>query len=379
MNESVIREMTRVARESGAINLAQGFPDFPPVDAVIKAAEKAIRADFNQYPITWGAAEFREAIAGYYQHWHSMEVSPETELTVCCGSTEAMLSTMLALVNPGERVIIFEPYYENYLPDSILSGAEASYVRLLYEDGEWRIPWEVLEKAAAPGFAAMIINTPNNPAGKVFTEDELTRIGELCEKHDAVLISDEIYDHITFDGRSHLPPASLPGLRQRTVTINSLSKTFAVTGWRVGWAMAPEELTAAIRKVHDFATVGAPHPFQIAGAEMLRFGDDYFNGLGEFYQNRRDYLAEGLKQAGFKPRIPQGAYYMLAEYEDDGKAVTDMDYCIELTRSAGVATVPGSSFFATHGAKTGLIRFCFGKNFETLEAVTDRLRSRGNA
>jgi aspartate/methionine/tyrosine aminotransferase len=375
MTESVIREMTRYSREVGAINLAQGFPDFPPAAAVTKAAREALAGDFNQYSITWGASQLREAIAEYYRHWYELDVHPDRHVTVCCGSTEAMLSTVLATVNPDERIVIFEPYYENYLPDTILSGAEPVFIRLVNNGNQWEIPWEKLEKSCQSNFSAMIINTPNNPTGKVYSKDELARLGELCKKHNALLISDEIYEHILFDGEVHTPPATLEGMWQNTVTINSLSKTFAVTGWRVGWAIAPEKITNAIRKVHDFTTVGAPHPLQVAGAEMLTMDDLYFKRLADFYQSRRDFLAEGLTQAGFEPMIPDGAYYMLAKYPDSAEIGSDIDFCYLMAKRAGVATVPGSSFFSSIVSKTGMVRFCFGKRMETLEEVVQRLHS----
>lgn len=370
--ESVIREMTRLSQKHSCINLAQGFPDFDTPMEVIEAAVESLRGGDNQYAITWGAKNLRNSIANYYQRFHGLEIDPEREITVCCGSTESMLSTILATVNPGEEIIAFEPHYENYGPDAILTDAVPRFVPLKLSDEGWQIDWHALEAAFNENTAAIIINTPNNPTGKVFNRRELTRIGELCTAHDALIFTDEIYDHIIFDGLKHIPPMTLPGLRERTVTINALSKTFAVTGWRVGWTVASPEITDAIRKVHDFVTVGAPNPFQEAGAKALRMPDNYFYSLGDFYQERRDFCATMLSEVGAAPVVPQGAYYMMADIGHFGWD-DDIAFSRWLAEDIGVAVVPGSSFFHDPVDGTRWVRFCFAKEFETLHAARTRL------
>lgn len=369
--ESVIREMTRIANLHGAINLAQGFPDFDTPKEVVDAAVEALRGGFNQYAITWGARSLREAIAFYYEHWYGMQVDPEREITVCCGSTEAMISSVLATVNPGEELIVFEPFYENYGPDAILSGAKPRFVPL--KAPAWDIDWRGLEAAFGPQTAAIVLNSPNNPTGKVFTGAELNRIAGLCKEHDVICITDEIYDHIVFDGHTHLPMCTIPGMRGRTVTINAMSKTFAVTGWRVGWAVAPAELTGAIRKVHDFVTVGAPHPLQEAGAWALKMPDEYFRSLGPFYSERRDLTEAILRETGFGPVRPHGAYYMMADISPFG-AKNDVEFSKMLAAEIGVAVVPGSSFYSNPEDGGNWVRFCFCKRLETLEEAGRRLR-----
>jgi len=371
--ESVIREMTRIAELHSGINLAQGFPDFEPPAEIVEAATQALREGYNQYAITWGARSLRESIAHYYRRWHGLEVDPEREITVCCGSTEAMISSILATVDPGEELIVFEPFYENYGPDAILSGARPRFVPLVIGEGGWEVDWAALEGAFGARTAALVLNTPSNPTGKVFSRQELERIASLCVEHDALCITDEIYDRITFDGREHVPAATLPGMRERTVTINALSKTFAVTGWRVGWAVAPPEITGAIRKVHDFVTVGAPHPLQEAGAAALRMPDGYFRSLAPFYQERRDLTEEILKEAGFRPVRPQGAYYMMADISGFGTG-DDVEFSRWLAADIGVAAVPGSSFYHNPADGRSWVRFCFCKKIETLEAARERLR-----
>ena len=276
--ESVIREMTRLAIKHGAVNLAQGFPDFPAPAEIKAAAQQAIADDVNQYTITWGAKSFRNAICESYRRFYQLELDPEREVTVCCGATEGMIATLLALLNPGDEVVVFEPFYENYWPDSQLSGAVIRYVNLSPPD--WSFAADELRAAFNQKTRAIILNSPNNPTGKVFSRAELELIGHLAEEFDCLLITDEIYEHIVFDGRLHVPPISLPGLRNRCVSVNSLSKTFSVTGWRVGWVIAPPEITNSIRKVHDFLTVGAPSPLQQAGIAALQMPDDYFKHLG---------------------------------------------------------------------------------------------------
>ena len=371
--ESVIREMTRVANLHGSINLAQGFPDFDTPPEVVKAAVEALEAGFNQYAITWGAKSLRDSIAYYYKRWHDLDIDPESEICVCCGSTEAMISAVMSVLDPGEELIVFEPFYENYGPDAILSGATPRYAPLAPKGKDWEIDWEALERTFSPSSAAIILNTPNNPTGKVFTREELERIARLCIENDVICITDEIYDHIVFDGRVHVPMVTIPGMRKRTVTINAMSKTFAVTGWRVGWTVASPEITGAIRKVHDFVTVGAPHPLQEAGAKALRMTDEYFHSLGPFYQERRDMIESILEETGFGPIRPFGAYYIMADISNFGWD-DDTEFSHWLAKEIGVAVVPGSSFFSNPADGRQWIRFCFCKKLGTLQEARRRLR-----
>lgn len=368
--ESVIREMTRTALKHGAVNLAQGFPDFPAPSEIKAAAQQAIADDINQYPVTWGAKPLRDAIRDYYRRFYQLELDPEREITVCCGATEGMIATMLALFNPGDEIVVFEPFYENYWPDSLLSGATCRYVTLRTPD--WTFDPQELRAAFNERTRAIIVNSPNNPTGKVFSREELSVIADLCKEFDCLLITDEIYEHIVFDGERHIPPATLDGMRERCVLVNSLSKTFSVTGWRVGWVIAPPELTESIRKVHDFLTVGAPSPLQQAGVTALNLPDSYYSGLAQSYGEKRDLLVGILSKAGFRPYVPKGAYYILCDmasfpFRDD------VSFCKHLVEIAGVGAVPGSSFFSSAGKGTNLVRFCFAKKRETLEAAAERL------
>ncbi len=370
--ESVIREMTRLNNIHGGVNLAQGFPDFPAPQDIKQAAVEAIQKDINQYAITWGAKAFRDALAERYRHVYSMEIDPERHLTVTCGSTEAMMSTMLAVVDPGDEVVVFEPFYENYGPDAILSGAVPRYVKL--HEPDWHIDPDELNRAFSDRTRAVIINTPNNPTGKVYHREELEQIAALCQKWGAIAITDEIYEYILYDGAEHIPVATLDGMFERTVTINSLSKTYSVTGWRVGWAIASEELTGAIRKVHDFLTVGAAAPLQEAGAVALRFPDSYYAGLARDYGERRDLIVGSLQEAGFRCSSPGGAYYVMTDISGFGFS-DDVTFARHLIENVGVAGVPGSSFY--HRSEDGAqkLRFCFCKTEETLKAAAERLRS----
>jgi aspartate/methionine/tyrosine aminotransferase len=368
--ESVIREMTRLAVIHGAVNLAQGFPDFPaPVD-LKQAAIDAIGADHNQYPITWGIKPFREAIAEKYARTYGMEIDPAREITVTCGATEGMIATLLAVADPGDEVVIFEPFYENYHPDTLLCGAERKLVKLHAPD--WNFDPDELRQAFSNRTKAIVINTPNNPTGKVFSIDELTFIAGLCQEFDALAITDEIYEHITYDGERHVPIATLPGMRERTVTINSMSKTFSVTGWRVGWVIAPSGLTDSIRKVHDFLTVGAATPLQQAGIMALQLPDTYFNGLSAEYAGRRTAALEILENAGFRCFLPKGAYYIMADISGFGFP-NDVAFARHLVEHVGVAAVPGSSFYHNSNAGSQQIRFCFCKKYETLSAAGAKL------
>ncbi len=369
--ESVIREMTRLAQIHGAVNLAQGFPDFPAPAEIKDAACGAILDDVNQYAITWGAKSFRNAIAAKTRDYLGLEIDPEREITVTCGSTEAMIAALLAVINPGDEVIIFEPFYENYGPDAILSGATPRYVALRPPD--WDFDRAELEAAFSNKTKAIIINTPNNPTGKVFSRDELQFIAGLCMKWDALAVTDEIYEHIVYDGHSHCAIATLNGMRERTITINGMSKTYSVTGWRVGYAIAPPRLTEAVRKVHDFLTVGAAAPLQEAGARALSFPGSYYEELARAYQARRDLLLEGLRSAGFECFVPGGAYYIMTDISAFGFP-DDVSFTRHLIQDIGVAVVPGSSFFHQPASGTRYVRFCFCKKDETLLAASERLR-----
>jgi aspartate/methionine/tyrosine aminotransferase len=371
--ESVIREMTRLAARHGAVNLAQGFPDFPAPTQLKEAAKRALDEDKNQYAITWGAKAFRDAIAAKHLETTGISLDPEREITVCCGSTEAMIATLLATVDPGEEVIVFEPWYENYGPDAILSGATPVYVKLHAPD--WRYDPAELRAAFSERTKAIIVNTPHNPTGKVFTRAELREIGDLCGEFDALLFTDEIYEHIVYDGHEHVYPVTLPGLRERTVMISGLSKTFAITGWRLGYAIAPPDLSAAIRKVHDFLTVGAPAPLQEAAASALALGSGYYGKLAGEYQRRRDLLLPLLASAGFRASVPQGAYYIMAEYPDVGIR-NDVEFTRHLIEEVGVAVVPASSFTRPGDAEAARrVRFCFPKQDATLLEAGRRLQT----
>ncbi|MFZ0292396.1 MAG: aminotransferase class I/II-fold pyridoxal phosphate-dependent enzyme [Candidatus Sulfotelmatobacter sp.] len=373
--ESVIREMTRQAMLHGAVNLAQGFPDFAAPAEIKAAARAAIESDVNQYAITWGAENLRNAIARQMSVWQGISVDPEKEVTVCCGSTEAMISTLLAVCNAGDEVVIFEPFYENYGPDSVLSGARPRFVKLRppgNDGGEWTFDEKELRAAFDKNTKAIIVNTPNNPTGKVFARAELELIRDLCVEFDVLAITDEIYEHILYDGTKHITMASLEGMRDRTVTINGMSKTYSVTGWRVGWAVAPEKITNAIRKVHDFLTVGAPAPLQEAGAAALSLPAEYYAKLAEGYRTRRDHLIPALEEAGFKCFRPSGAYYVMTDISKFGFE-DDVSFTKYLVKEIGVAAVPGSSFYrdAKDGARQ--VRFAFCKKLETLDAAAERL------
>ena len=368
--ESVIREMTRLAIRHGAVNLAQGFPDFAAPEELKQAACDAIRADINQYSVTWGARPLRDAIAAKYKRHYRLEFDPEREITVCCGSTEGMIASLLATTNDGEEIIVFEPFYENYHPDSKLCGAVRRVVSLTAPD--WSFDPAELRAAFNKKTKAIILNTPHNPTGKVFAPAELELIASLCQEFDTLAITDEIYEHITFDGHQHIPLISLPGMRDRTILINSMSKTFSVTGWRVGWVLAAPDLTASIRKVHDFLTVGAASPLQAASAVALGWGDDYYNQLRESYAARRDRCLAMLRGAGIQAYTPQGAYYVMADVESFGFP-SDRAFAMYLLEDLGVAAVPGSSFYSHSFLGNQQIRFCFCKNNDTLGHAGMRL------
>ncbi len=377
--ESVIREMTRLANKHGAVNLSQGFPDFPAPEAIKEAACEAIRGDINQYAVTWGAKPLRHAIANDVNTRYGIPVDPDTQLTVCCGSTEAMMATMLAIVDPGDEVVVFEPFYENYGPDAILSGATPRFVSLRAParpgrgGGDWFYDSDELAAAFSNRTRAIIINTPNNPTGKVFTREELEEIARLCQQWGAIAVTDEIYEHILYDGARHIPMASLDGMADRTVTINSVSKTFSVTGWRVGWTIAPPDITNAIRKVHDFLTVGAAAPLQAASAAALALPPEYYRDLATSYSQRRDRLMAILEDAGFVCYEPRGAYYIMTDIGGFGFP-DDVAFARHLVTDIGVAAVPGSSFYRDPSTGKTKLRFTFCKKDETLQAAEQRLK-----
>lgn len=374
--ESVIREMTRVAAEVGALNLAQGFPDWDPPAELREAAKRAIDEGYNQYAITWGAPQIREALAEKYRSFNGLEIDPRENITVTCGATEAMMSAMLATVNPGEEVIIFEPWYENYGPDAIISGARPVYVPL--EPPDFGFDPHRLRRAFSHRTKAIIVNTPHNPTGHVFTRGELELIASLCQEHDALAITDEIYEHILYDGREHVSIASLPGMFERTVTISGLSKTYSVTGWRLGYCIAPRPLTEAIRKTHDFLTVGAAHPLQVAAATALRFPPSFYDRLITEYSERREVMLRALREAGFDCFDPQGAYYVMTDISGFGRG-DDFEFNLWLAREVGVIGVPGSSFYSTPELGRRQVRFAFCKKLETLEEAGRRLRRLASA
>jgi aminotransferase len=368
--ESVIREMTRLCNQHGGVNLAQGFPDFPAPQLLKSEAMKAVEADVNQYAITWGAKRLRDALVTKTERHTGLRYDPETEITVCCGSTECMVATQMALVDPGDEVIVFEPFYENYGPDAILCDATPRFVRL--REPDWSYDPTELEAAFSDRTKAIVINTPNNPTGKVFTRAELSHIATLCQKWNVVAITDEIYEHILYDGAEHVTMASLPGMRERTVTISGISKTYSVTGWRVGWCLAAPPLTAAIRKVHDFLTVGAPAPLQEGAAAALSLPDSYYTQLAADYRERREFLVPALENAGFRAFNPRGAYYVMTDISSFGFP-DDVAFARNLVSTVGVAAVPGSSFYSNPEAGRQRLRFHFARRRATLEAAVERL------
>jgi aspartate/methionine/tyrosine aminotransferase len=377
--ESVIREMTRLALKHNAVNLSQGFPDFAAPAEIKEAARHAIADDINQYAITWGAKALRDAIVEKFERTQGLRVDPEREITICCGSTEAMMASMMAIINPGDEIVVFEPFYENYGPDAILSGATPRFVKM--QPPEWTYDEKELSATFGPRTKAIILNTPNNPTGKVFTRTELEFIRDLCVRWNAYCITDEIYEHILYDGAEHLTMARIEGMRDRTIVINGMSKTYGVTGWRVGWAIAPPEATAAIRKVHDFLTVGAAAPLQQAGAIALHSPQAYYDKLATDYGERRARLLKILEQAGFTVFKPRGAYYIMTDisrfpdpdarrFPADTKDVRFAKYLVE---EIGVAVVPGSSFYNDPRDGANQVRFTFCKKESTLAAAEERL------
>lgn len=370
--ESVIREMSRIATAHKAINLAQGFPDFPASDEIKEAAVKAILENHNQYAITWGTKSLRDAIAQKNKRDYNLDIDPEKQITVCCGSTEGMVATLLATINPGDEVIIFQPFYENYGPDAILCGATPKYVQL--HPPTFSFNQDELKAAFSERTRAIIINTPNNPTGKVFNREELDLIAKLCIQYDVLAITDEIYEHIIYDEIKHIPLSTLPGMADRTITINSISKTYSVTGWRIGYVIASPEISQSIRKMHDFLTVGAAAPLQEAAAHAMGFAATYYEKLVTFYSQRRDFMLKELAAIGFECIRPDGAYYIMADIASFGWK-NDIDFARYLAEKIGVAVVPGSSFYQENANdKHRFIRFCFCKQLATLEAAVERLQ-----
>jgi aspartate/methionine/tyrosine aminotransferase len=382
--ESVIREMTRLALKHNAVNLSQGFPDFAAPAEIKEAARQAISDDINQYAITWGAKPLRDAIVEKFERTQGVRVDPEREITICCGSTEAMMSSMMAIINPGDEIVVFEPFYENYGPDAILSGATPRFVKMrppADENSFWSYDESELAAAFGPNTKAIILNTPNNPTGKVFTRAELEFIRDLCVRWNAFCITDEIYEHILYDGAEHISMARIDGMRERTIVINGMSKTYSVTGWRVGWAIAPPEATSAIRKVHDFLTVGAAAPLQQAGAMALRSPQSYYDKLAASYAEKRARLLKILERAGFTVFKPRGAYYIMTDisrFSDPdpvrfAAGTKDVAFSKYLVEEIGVASVPGSSFYADARDGANQVRFTFCKKESTLAAAEARL------
>lgn len=368
--DSVFGEMTRLARLHNAVNLSQGFPDFEAPQAIKDAACKAIQAEQNQYAPPYGTTAFRDAIAQDYSRRYGMAINPDEQVTVCCGSTEAMMAAMLACVDPGDEVIVFEPFYENYGPDAILAGAEPKYVRL--REPDWNFDPDELQRAFTNRTRAIVINSPNNPTGKVYTRDELATIAELCQKWDVLAISDEIYERIVYTGHAHVPMASIPGMADRTITTNGLSKTYSVTGWRIGWAISPPALTGGIRKMHDFLTVAAPTPFHDAGVAAMSLPDAFYAKLAADYEQKRGLMLDILGRHGFTAFQPGGAYYVMADVSRFG-FTSDSEFAQYLVKEIGVATVPGSSFYIDPAAAPQSVRFCFSKRDETLFEADKRL------
>lgn len=369
--ESVIREMTRVARAHGAINLAQGFPDFPAPAELKEAACRWIRGDLNQYATTWGSDRMRAAVGRWMRERRGVEIDPDAQVTVCCGGTEGMIAAMMGVLDPGEEVLVPAPYYENYGPDGILSGAVPRSVPLA---PGWRLDVDALRAACTPRTAAVVLNTPHNPTGRVFSAAEVGALCALARERDLLLFTDEIYEEILYCG-PHRTPLLEEGMAERTIVVSGASKTFSVTGWRIGWVVSPPALTSGIRKVHDFLTVGAPAPLQEAVAEAMAWPDAYYETLRTDYRARRDRLCAALRESGFACDVPDGAYYVMADASAlQRPGEDDVAFAMRLVRDAGVATVPGSSFWSDPRDGARWVRFCYAKRDETLAAAAERLR-----
>lgn len=366
--DSVIRRMTRISNQYGAVNLSQGFPDFEPPKKILNRLAEVTREDFHQYSITWGAQNFREALAKKYEHFSGRAVNPNEEIVVTCGSTEAMMAAMMSVTNPGDKVIVFSPFYENYGADTILSGAEPIYVPLV--PPEFNFDADVLESAFKQNPKAIIVCNPSNPCGKVFTRKELEIISELAKKYDTFVITDEVYEHILYAPNVHTYIAALPDMWERTIQCSSLSKTYSITGWRLGYVIAPPHIIDTVKKVHDFLTVGAAAPLQEAAVMGLNFGDDYYQDLQEKYTEKRSLFLKGLDDIKIPHTVPEGAYYILLDISEFGYD-SDLEFCEVLARDVGVGAVPGSSFFKEN--ENRYIRFHFAKKNETLNEALNRL------
>lgn len=366
--DSVIRRMTRISNKYGAVNLSQGFPDFNPPKEILDRLAEVTKEDFHQYALTWGTQNFRESLAKKHEHFSGQKIDPNSEIVVTCGSTEAMMASMMSVTNPGDKVIVFSPFYENYGADTILSGATPIYVPL--NPPTFDFDPEVLEDAFRQKPKAIIICNPSNPCGKVFTYDELKLIADLAIKYDTFVITDEVYEHILYAPNKHIYMSTLPGMKERTIVCNSLSKTYSITGWRLGYTIANAEITDRIKKVHDFLTVGAAHPLQEAAVVGLNFGDDYYVELQNHYTHMKNLFCNGLRNLGLKFNEPQGAYYVLLDISEYGWK-SDLDFCEALAEKVGVGAVPGSSFFKEN--INHLIRFHFAKKDETLNQALNQL------
>lgn len=368
--DSVIRRMTRISLQYGAVNLSQGFPDFEPPKEILERLAQVTKEDFHQYSITWGARNFREALAEKQSRLMGRTIDPNGEIVVTCGSTEAMMAAMMTVANPGDKVIVFSPFYENYGADAVLSGAEPIYVPL--NPPEFNFDVDVLEKAFKQHPKALILCNPSNPCGKVFTYEELGLIADLAEKYDVFVITDEVYEHIVYEPNRHIYFASLPGMWERTISCSSLSKTYSITGWRLGYIIAPPRIIDVAKKVHDFLTVGAAAPLQEAAVTGLKFGGDYYRALQEKYTRKRDLFLKGLDDIGIIHNVPQGAYYILLDISEFGYD-SDLEFCEVLARDVGVGAVPGSSFFREN--VNHLIRLHFAKKADTLNEALNRLET----
>ena len=372
--DSVIRRMTRISDEYGAINLSQGFPDFDPPRELMDALARVAYEGPHQYSVTYGAPNLRAALAEKYRRTTGVTADPETQVLVTCGGTEAMMSAMMALCDPGDKVLVFSPFYENYGADAILSGAEPIYIPLV--PPAYDFDPALIEEGFREGAKAIVICNPSNPCGKVFSREELVLIGDLAKRYDAYVLTDEVYEHMVYAPSVHTPMAGLPGMAERTITCNSLSKTFSITGWRLGYLIGPEEVVEAARKVHDFLTVGAPAPLQEAAVTGLGFGEEYYRELNALYRKKRDYFLEGLDRLGLKHNIPQGTYFVMVEISDflaqpQFQGWSDLAFCEWMIREIGVAAVPGSSFFRE--PVNNLIRLHFARSQETIDEVFRRL------
>ncbi|MBE6005229.1 MAG: aminotransferase class I/II-fold pyridoxal phosphate-dependent enzyme [Lachnospiraceae bacterium] len=367
--DSVIRRITRVSNRFGAVNLSQGFPDFDPPKEILERLQEVSHEDLHQYSITWGAQNTREALAEKESHYMGIPIDPDSEVVITCGGTEAMMAAMMTICNPGDKVAIFSPFYENYGADTILSGAEPIYIPLV--PPEFNFDPEVLEQAFKDGAKALVLCNPSNPSGKVFSLEEMQTIADIIRRYDAYVVTDEVYEHIIYAPNKMVYMAALPGMKERTIVTGSLSKTYSITGWRLGYTIAPPEITDRIRKVHDFLTVGAAAPLQEAVVTGLRFPQEYYDKLQEKYTHKRELFCDGLAEAGLRFQRPEGAYYVMADISEWGYD-SDLQFCYDLAEKVGVGAVPGSSFF--HEPVNHLIRFHFAKKDETLKDALNRLQ-----